>query len=456
MSVSSAESVANIEELLKQVLVWVPALSLIRFKCVSKHWLALISDPEFRHRHTLRNPNSKILAFFSKKTNEETFKSIPLGNHEIPPRCNPFKTLNNSVADEPKLRILQSCNGLFLCHIPIFREQKKHHPVYVVNPTTNQFRALSFPIVKEDRDIHTFVRYALAFDPSISPHYKVVCVNNFPHYYYDGGKHKIDIYSSETGEWKRLDTPFFPSPSDEGRHHDFMNKAMHFDYRSRQGAIYCNSAVHWITKKWGTSLAFDSFPDGNFRRTETDVLHYFDIGQERLLVASATPPLPLVVKNIPLKVSCFGSKNPTEWPLLTQRYFGECGGCLYLIEIYQHCNTQFEVMEMETDYSGWFVKYHVDLNPLVAALPGQDWNAFFVLCLSREEETSQEIDDKVEDSSTDLLVHMPGKVISYNLRNKTFKTSIELANKELYLTLGDNHCLREDIIFPYMETLACL
>ncbi|XP_024195541.1 F-box protein At5g07610-like [Rosa chinensis] len=205
LSVSSAESVANIEELLSQILVWVPALSLIRFKCVSKHWLALISDPEFRRRHTLRNPNSKISAFFSPQTNEETFKSIRLGNHEIPPRCNPFKTLNNSVADASKLRILQSCNGLFLCHIPItiYGEQTKHHPVYVVNPTTNQFRALSFPIVKEDRDRYTFVRYALAFDPSTSPHYKVVCVNDFPHYY-KRRQHKIDIYSSETGEWKRF------------------------------------------------------------------------------------------------------------------------------------------------------------------------------------------------------------------------------------------------------------
>ncbi|PRQ36131.1 putative F-box domain-containing protein [Rosa chinensis] len=447
---SSAETVANIEELLKQILIWVPALSLIRFKCVSKQWLSLISDPEFRLRHTLRNPNSKISAFFSSKIQDESFKSILLGNHEIPPGWNPFKTLKNSdsVPDESKLRILQSCNGLFLCHIPRSGLETKNHPVYVVNPTTNEFRALSFPVVRHSSD-SLFVRYALAFDPSISPHYKVVCVNNFT-FYYNRGKHKIDIYSSKTGEWKHLDTPFFPRPSDEGRHPHFMNKAMHFDCRSREGAIYCNGAVHWIRDIGEASLPFYSFPDGKFIRNEADVLHYFDIGQERFLVASATPPVPLVAKNFPR--------------LLTQRYFGECGGCLYLIEIYQRCNTQyFEVMEMETDYSGWFVKYRHyrvisgDLNPIVAALPGQDWNAFVVLCLSGKEETSQEIDDKVEDSSTDLLLHMPGKIISYNLRNKTFNTSIELANKELYLTLGDhNHCLPEDIIFPYMETLACL
>ncbi|PRQ36128.1 putative F-box domain-containing protein [Rosa chinensis] len=141
--------------------------------CVSKQWLSLISDPEFRRRHTLRNPNSKISA---------SFKSILLGNHEIPPGWNPFKTLKNSdsVPDVSELRILQSCNGLFLCHIPRSGLETKNHPVYVVNPTTNEFRALSFPVVRHSSD-SLFVRYALAFDPSKSPHYKVVCVTNNPH-----------------------------------------------------------------------------------------------------------------------------------------------------------------------------------------------------------------------------------------------------------------------------------
>lgn len=159
LSVSSAETVANIEELLKKILASVPALSLIRFKSVSKHWLSLISDPEFRRRHTLQNPNPKMSAFFSSETEEDVFKSIPRsGNH--------FKTLNNSVTDGSTLKIIQSCNGLFLCTNPIYGEQRKHYPVYVVNPKTNQFRALSSPRVRENTDPFKFVRYALAFDPS--------------------------------------------------------------------------------------------------------------------------------------------------------------------------------------------------------------------------------------------------------------------------------------------------
>lgn len=41
-----------------------------------------------------------------------------------------------------------------------------------------------------------------------------------------------------------------------------------------------------------------------------------------------------------------------------------------------------------------------------------------------------------------------------NLVNKSFKTSVELANKKLFLALDDRHPYRERVNFPYMETLA--
>ncbi|XP_050373131.1 F-box protein At5g07610-like [Argentina anserina] len=435
LSSSSAEAVASIEELLNLILLRVPALSLIRFQSVSKHWHSLISDPDFRRHHTLQNRNSKISAFFSPITNEEAFKSITL---EIP-SGNPFKTLNTSVPGASKLmiRILQSCNGLFLCQIWLIREPTK--PIYVVNPTTNQFRGLSPPSVcQEKRD--AFVRYALAFDPSRSPHYNVVCVTNYQRYY-EKGQHKIYIFSSETGEWKHLETPFFRSPNEEG-HQVFVESALNFDFRSKLEAVYYNGAVHWIRDRYVSSLSSCLHVDGKleFMRSKSDVLHYFEISQERLLVVSATPPVSPVVNNIPQGINRFGRRTIT-WPTLIQIYFGECGGRLYYIETYKQCMFQFDLMEMESDYSGWFVKYHVDLNPLVAALPGPDWNFFTVLCLSPKEETSRRTSDE-------------GKVISYNSTNGTFKTSVEFANKELFIDL--KHCIRKDVTFPFRETLACL
>lgn len=50
-------------------------------------------------------------------------------------------------------------------------------------------------------------------------------------------------------------------------------------------------------------------------------------------------------------------------------YFGESNGHLHLIEINNAPATRFSVYEMEMDYSGWFVKYHVDLGIVMETFP---------------------------------------------------------------------------------------
>nr|XP_011463565.1 PREDICTED: F-box protein At5g07610-like [Fragaria vesca subsp. vesca] len=143
MSLSAAETVANIEELLTTILVSLPPRPLVRFKSVSKHWLTLISDPAFLRRHTQQN--LKISGFFSSKTEDKSFKAIPLGHDEIP-SGNPFKIINDSFSDGTTLKIIQSCNGLFLClRYSCLPRYVANDVAYVVNPTTNQYLALSSP-----------------------------------------------------------------------------------------------------------------------------------------------------------------------------------------------------------------------------------------------------------------------------------------------------------------------
>ncbi|XP_040365620.1 uncharacterized protein LOC121050216 [Rosa chinensis] len=81
-----------------------------------------------------------------------------------------------------------------------------------------------------------------------------------------------------------------------------------------------------------------------------------------------------------------------------------------------------EVMEMASDYSGWFVKYLVviDLNPVLGAHPVR--SQFVILYLFREKENY----DEVEESSPALWLHMPGISLSVDVKSIS--------------TLIDDHC----------------
>lgn len=143
--------------------------------------------------------------------------------------------------------------------------------------------------------------------------------------------------------------------------------------------------------------------------------------------------------------------------------FGESDGHLHLIaELF---TTKFQVFEMENDYSGWFVKYHVDLDGFVAAFPAVvrsyldplttvclEYYAFSILGVIRREEN--------EDESL-LLLNVPDKIVSYSLKDGTLKELLDLLpDDERYvirLSGSSNVCgprYTNFNVFHYTESLA--
>ncbi|KAJ6976543.1 hypothetical protein D5086_022765 [Populus alba] len=61
---SSAEVIGNNLDLVTEILLRVPAKPLLKFKCVSKQWLSLISDPKFCVSHTHHQPPTAPSALF--------------------------------------------------------------------------------------------------------------------------------------------------------------------------------------------------------------------------------------------------------------------------------------------------------------------------------------------------------------------------------------------------------
>ncbi|XP_059636872.1 F-box protein At5g07610-like isoform X1 [Cornus florida] len=390
---SAATIIAGNDDLLTQIIVCTPVKSLIRFKSVSKHWFSLISSSHFSLLHTVRRPNRRPSGLFLRKTPSLLCASESEFEFVSFSDSNfsgaPFRSLNFAI-DPSGIKILQSCNGLLLCCS--FRKEigKATRNYYIYNPTTKQYSTLP---PHSGAESSTVFGVSLAFDPLKSIHYKVICVRSTATsvYYYC-----IDVYSSETRSWRSCGDPFTTS----------------YDMVLTDG-VFWNSSVHWIRPS-GASLRFD-------------------IDHECL----GTMP---------------GIPNSGDWGERRYRYFAESNGHLHLIEIYGTQTSQFDVFEMERDYSKWFVKYRVDLVGIVNAFPEMDrshldtrcinYYAYSILSLVREDH---------EDESA-LLVHIPGKVLSYNFKDNTFKELHSFAPGKIHkrgsLQFG---CFDAYI---YVETLA--
>ncbi|OMO52202.1 hypothetical protein COLO4_37365 [Corchorus olitorius] len=353
----SPEAIANNYDLLTEILLRLPVKSLLRFKSVSKAWHSLISDPNFSHRlfPDPHNISGLIMHKNSQLINPE-HEFVPLGDKPIDAPFNCLTFINHPLG----LKIIQSCHGLLLCSS--FRDQDFKYDYYIYNPTTKQFIALP-PPGNQDTIV---TRVSLAFDPAKSPHYKVVCVRNpdpglvledqvddhdpYSSYLYQ----QIEIYSSQTHSWRLSGNPF----------------VAHVNILFERG-LFCNGFIHWINTMDKDSHSL-----------------YFNVEEEE-------------VRELPMP------PIPVGWEERRCRYFGESRGHLHLIESYGPRTTLLDIYEIESDYSGWSVRYRVDLDQVTIAFPEMirdnydpsdvHYYMFSVLCVVRE----------VNDEESYMVLHIP-------------------------------------------------
>ncbi|KAK9292584.1 hypothetical protein L1049_020558 [Liquidambar formosana] len=387
----AADEITSNDDLLTEILRRLPLKSLLKFKSVSKPWLSLICNPHFSRR---RNPNSISGLFLQRYTPDGCFVDpkfdfVPLD--DCKPELAPFRSLP-FVDGRSGIRLVHSCNGLLCCFtlgVNVFDRR-----YYIYNPTTRQYTQLH-NIRNCDRPQSAVMGVNLAFDPSKSPHYKVVCVLGFE----DGGDYSINsdcqikIYSSETRLWKISGGVFSAN-----RNIDF-----------NQG-VFWNGALHWICCYHGPSLCFD-------------------VDQERLREIPM-PPIP-------------------EFFQSEIRYFGESRDHLHIVAIRGPRLKKFDVYEMRRDYSEWFVKYHVDLDSLTTSLPEMVVQSFInpphyyefgILCLLRGE----------TDEESYLVLHVPGKAIRYNLKDQSYEKLCDVED----IDYDDRPRYRHSNAYRYVECLS--
>ncbi|XP_044333960.1 exopolygalacturonase [Triticum aestivum] len=190
------------DDLIVEILSRLPARSVHRFKCVSPSWRALIADPANRKKLP------QTLAGFLYST-----------YHWADPRFQKFHLANVSVGAAPPVDLslsflppdkylyvdqLDACNGLLLClcyMAPSSPSTDKRTPLeshfIVCNPATKRWVDLP-PHAKVPNGHRGVAR--LGFDPAVSSHFHVL---QFEKTDQEDCVTGVNIYSSQTGAWKR-------------------------------------------------------------------------------------------------------------------------------------------------------------------------------------------------------------------------------------------------------------
>nr|XP_043639791.1 F-box protein At5g07610-like [Erigeron canadensis] len=216
--------IVSSQDLLTEIFNRLPVISVIQLMSVSKQWYFFIKSSSYFQNS---DPGPPIGLFFEGWDARYKYRYVGLDIENSINRP-PFTTL---CFDSGAIKILQSCNGLLLC-------ANDFQKYYVYNPTTNRFKTL--PKLNNHNPDSTCCM-TLAFDPSISSGYKVVCS-----YLYK--VMTIEIYSSKTGRWKVLS--------------ECMDNLMDIER-----GVYGHNAIHWM-----------SFPNRLvYLKLDEELLHYIDI-----------------------------------------------------------------------------------------------------------------------------------------------------------------------------------
>lgn len=179
--------------------------------------------------------------------------------------------------------------------------------------------------------------------------------------------------------------------------------------------VYWNNAVHWIS-------------------TLENSL-YFDLCEEKL-------------HELPMPRVPYGLEERRV------EYFGNCGGNLHLIEVYE-AEMELNVYQMQDNHSGWFVKYRVDLRGVSVGFPEMIPSVMDVDMGFFPKFSVAAIVEGI-DQEAYVVLEVEGKIVRVNVESGRFERLGQIENdgrtSEVPITVGFG---RIDA-FLYIENLACV
>ncbi|XP_076945988.1 F-box protein At5g07610-like [Bidens hawaiensis] len=347
----STQIVESNDDLLTEILLRLPVVSLHVFKSVSKRWCTLITNPDFALRRS-QNPrfdSASGLILQRRKVSEYDF--LPLDTRIPVPLPTAF-SFNSS-----KVEILQSCNGLLLCHLISLDK------FIVYNPSMNRFKTIPESPYQELR--YGYGGFRMAFDPSKSSHYKIVCAGVIEN---NDGSHlliEIQVYSSKTCEWSVL-----------------CHRRNYHVFKGFTNGLYWNDAIHWLHTNYNTNChSMLDIAEHSIKTRARKLLPDLGNGDHKLF---------------------------------------ESRGCLLVI-CSQNYPQHLNIYEMIKWDSGWSMKYIVYLSEIMTPFPNtwsksSKWFCSRARCIV--------IGDNDEDSF--LVMEMCGNIVRYSIGLRTLLKIYEL------------------------------
>ncbi|CAA0828266.1 F-box/kelch-repeat protein [Striga hermonthica] len=234
------------EEIITEILLRLPVKSLLRFKCVSKPWLLLISSPKFAKTH-LKTSTAQIsgvspcenLIFGRRTDSDDILYTYPInsaidGSVLYDPLTGCLYSVNDnrdpipfdvaplncpSIAPGVELRLIGSCNGL----VCISLSTPTDCSICIMNPATRKLKILPESDASAIYFMYFNNLYSFGYD-EVHDDCKVIEIHSFA---IRSDKHETHamIYISRANSWKPL---IWPGGGTGFRSGKFLNGSIHW------------------------------------------------------------------------------------------------------------------------------------------------------------------------------------------------------------------------------------
>jgi len=239
------------DELIVEVISFLDVKSLMRFKCVSKSWNLLISDPFFVKKHLLKSSRKPYLTLLSS-----SYSKIALLNPF--PISRLFENSSVNLVDHnPNCQLIDcrdqhdiigSCNGLICFHGSV--QDTAEIYLYLWNPAMRTFSEKSMPFWYFDSD--SLSEFSFGYD-SLTDKYKVV---DFHH-------SRVRVFTFGDNVWKNIQS--FPT-------HPYI-----CTYNCVNCGVYLNNSLNWLSLLNGVCSSFYYWKDISI---DQFVIISLDLGME--------------------------------------------------------------------------------------------------------------------------------------------------------------------------------